>query len=162
MQRSLYFCKSWFAAKKIPIEVWTEAQAKAAHKVGRNYTVLADSLERPFCNLTVTPKAVFVDFLDEHLRAALSYQFQEMSAEHYFLTMAVHREYQGETDKVTHGTCYIFKQNGDVQIHRECFEPVYGLETASTRADVSSNYEPAPQFGQYENFMRKERQLRQT
>src|SRR4051812_40156336 len=76
MQRPIYFCKKWFAAKKYAPEVWTEEQAKDAHDNGRNYTVLVDSLERPLCVILVMANGIAVDFLDAHLREALSYQFQ--------------------------------------------------------------------------------------
>lgn len=159
MQRPIYFCKSWFAARKLTTEVWTEAQAKYAHDNGRNYTVLVDSLERPFCVILVMAKAVAVDFLDEQLREALSYQFQVVSPGRMFLTMAVHREFDGDEDKVTKGTRYTFTQEGKVQIRRETFLPDHSLEVANTEADVSSNYVQAPSFGEYEEFTRMERQL---
>jgi hypothetical protein len=158
MHRQIYFCKSWFAAKKMPTEVWTEAQAKDAHDNGRNYTVLVDSLERPFCVIVVMPKAVAVDFLDEHLREALSYQFQVVAPGRLFLTRAVHREFDGDEDKVTKGTSYKFTQDGKVRIDRETFLPAHSLEVANTEADVSSNYVPFPQFGEYDEFTRTERQ----
>lgn len=157
MRRQIYFCKSWFAAKKVATDVWTEAQAKAAHEEGRTYTVLVDSVERPGCAIIVGKKSVVVNFLDENLREALSYHFQDASPGRFFITMAIHREYEGMTDRVTHGTSYIFTRDGNVQIRREFFVPAHRLETAKTQADVSSNYATAPLFGMYEDFMQKER-----
>jgi hypothetical protein len=158
MQRPIYFCKKWFAAKKYAPELWTEAQAKEAHDNGRNYTVLVDSLERPFCAILVMANGTAVDFLDECLREALSYQFQVVSPGQLFLTMAVHREFDGNEDKVAKGTMYTFTQEGKVHIRRETFLPTHSLETADTQADVSSNYVPFPQFGEYEELVRMERQ----
>ena len=158
MHRPIYFCKKWFAAKKYAPEVWTEAQAKDAHDNGRNYTVLVDSLERPFCVILVMANGIALDFLDDHLREALSYQFQVVSPGQLFLTMAVHREFNGDEDKVIKGTMYTFTQLGKVHIRRETFMPTHSQETANTEADVSSHYVPFPQFGEYDEFTRMERQ----
>lgn len=159
MRRPIYFCKSWFAAKKLATEVWTEEQAKDAHENGRNYTVLVESIERPFCVILVMANGIAVDFLDEHLRKALSYQFQVVEPGRMFLTMAVHREFDEDGDKVAKGTSYGFSEDGKVRIDREAFLPDHSLEVANGQTDVSSNYVPAPEFGKYEEFMRMERQL---
>jgi len=159
MHRPIYFCDGWFTAKKFATEVWTEAQAKDAHDDGRKYTVLVGSIERPFCVIDVmTQKFIGVDFLDEHLRPALSYVFQVVSPGRIFLTRAVHREFNEDGDKVAKGTSYGFTEDGTVRIDRETFLPEHSLEVAHTEADVSSNYAAVPQFGHYEEFMRKERQ----
>jgi hypothetical protein len=158
MQRPIFFCKSWFTAKKLTTEVWTEAQAKDAHDSGRKYTVLVDSIERPFCIIDVmTDKFIGVDFLDERLRSALSYVFQVVAPGRLFLTRAVHREFDGDQDKVAKGTSYGFTEGGKVRIDRETFLPTHSLETANTETDVSSNYVPVPQFGEYDEFTRMER-----
>jgi hypothetical protein len=157
MDRKIFFCKSWFAAKHIPTEIWTESQARAAHESASPYTVLIDSIEKPFCVIDVTRDFVGVDFLDEHLREALTYHFQETSPGKLFLTMAVHREFESTADKVTNGTSYLFAEDGALQIRRESFVPSHKLETAKSQADVSGNYVPAPQFGEYDEFIRAER-----
>jgi hypothetical protein len=160
MQRPIYFCEGWFSAKKYAPEVWTEAQAKEAHINGSKYTVLVDSIERPFCIIDVmTSKFIGVDFLDENLREALTYQFQLVSPGRMFLTMAVHREFDGDDDKVAKATRYTFTEDGKLQIRRTTFLPDHSLEVAHGQADVSSNYEAVPEFGKYEAFMRMERQL---
>ena len=56
MKRSNFYCKSWFRAKKRPTEVWTEEQARSAHVNKQYYTVLVDSIERPYCFLEVADK----------------------------------------------------------------------------------------------------------
>ena len=158
MHRQIYFCKSWFAARKLTTEVWTEAQAKDAHDNGRNYTVLVDSVERPSCVIQVMAKALAVDFLDEHLREALSYVFQVVSPGKMFLTRATHREFHGDSDKVAKGSSYKFTEDGKLRIDRETFIPAHDLEVANGHTDVSANYAPVPQFGEYDEFLKKERQ----
>lgn len=159
MQRPIHFCDGWFAAKKFATEVWTEAQAKDAHHSGRNYTVLVDSVDRPSSVILVMARAVVVDFMDEHLREVVSYQFQVVPRDRMFLTRATHREFDGGTDKVAKGISYKFTENGKLRIDRETFLPEHNVEVAHGHADVSSNYEAIPKFGEYEAFMRIERQL---
>jgi hypothetical protein len=156
MKRNLYFCKSWFRAKKRPTEIWTEERARVAHANKQYYTVLVDSIERPCCFLEITEGGVGVGFLDEKLREYLSYGFQEIESNKLFLTMATYREFDGETDKVVKGTSYIFSVEGNVQIRRECFVP-HSLDIATLSADVSHNYSMKPEFGEYDDLTRIER-----
>jgi len=157
MDRSIYFCKSWFRAKKRPTEIWSEDQAKEAHANKQCYTVLVDSAEQPYCFLEISEKAVGVSFLDENLRESLSYDFQEMSPGKLFLTMATHREFVGDTDKVSSGTSYIFNQDGSVRVRRELFVPEHKLESSSSSIDIESNYARMPLFGEYDDLIRVER-----
>lgn len=156
MKQPIYFCKSWFRAKKRPTEVLSEEQARAAHAKKQYYTVLVDSIEHPYCFLEVTEKFVGVCFLDELLRETLTYQFQEVEPGKLFLAMATHREFEGEADKVVSGTSYMFDRDGTIQIRRELFSP-HRLETATSSADVSSNYASMPEFGEYEDLIQVER-----
>ncbi|MGH8038033.1 MAG: lytic transglycosylase [Pseudomonas sp.] len=151
------FCNSWFRAKKCPTEMWSEDQARAAHEKGLPYTVLVGAVECPYCFLEVAGNAVGVSFLDEHLRESLSYDFQEVESGVLFLTMATHRNFDGDKDRVLSGTSYIFGQDGAVSIRREFFNP-HKLETATSSADVAANYSPRPEFGYYDDLVRVERQ----
>lgn len=156
MDRQYFYCKSWFRAKKCPTEIWSDGQAKAAHENGKPYTVLVDSAERPFCFLEISEKAVGVGFLDDLLRESVSYDFQEVEPGKLFLTMATHRDFEDETDKVVSGTSYIFDQDGSIAIRREKFHP-HSVETATSTGDVSCNYASKPKFGRYEELIRVER-----
>ena len=62
-----------------------------------------------------------MDFLDNFGREYLRYQFQEAEQGRLFLTMATHREFVGETDRVKSGTTYYFKRDGFVTIETEDF-----------------------------------------
>ena len=156
MNRTIYFCKSWFRAKKKPTEIWSEEHASSAHVRKQTYTVLVDSAERPYCFIDVSEGVVGVGFLDEFLREPLTYAFQEVEPGRLFLSMATHREFDGSTDKVVNGISYLFEQDGSVKIRREYFDP-HRLETAESTVNVSSNYSPMPEFGQYDELIRVER-----
>lgn len=158
MKRKVYFCKSWFRAKKCPIENWSSEQAKTAHDQGLPYTVLVDSVEQPYCFLEVTENAVGVGFLDEKLRESLTYGFQKMESGGLFLTMATYREFINDTDRVANGTSYTFDRNGAVSIQRDIFSPEHKVETSSSVADVTGNYCAMPVFGEYDELIRVERE----
>src|SRR5450830_1467695 len=156
MKRNLYFCKSWFRAKKRPTEVWSEVQAKSAHINKKTYTVLVGAIEQPYCFLEISDGVVAVGFLDEFLRESLTYAFQEFEPEKLFLTMAIYREFDGNTDKVESGTSYFFERDGTVRMTRELFSP-HRVETSESKRDVSSNYSAVPEFANYEELIRIER-----
>jgi hypothetical protein len=156
MNRKLYFCKSWFRAKKHAIEMWTEEQAKAAHDAGQPYTVLVDSKDKPFCFIEVASNVVNVGFLDEFQREHLVYAFREVDKGRLFLSMATYRQFRDSTDNLAMGETYLFKVDGNVEISRTTFEP-RKREVAQNVVDVSGNYEAKPAFGEYEQVIRVDR-----
>ena len=156
MNRQIFFCKSWFRAKKKPTEVWSKEQAELAHTNKKTYTVLVDSVSQPYCFLDISDKVIGVGFLDENLRVSLTYAFQEVEPEMLFLTTAIYREFDGESDKVISGASYLFDRSGGVVIRKESFNP-HKLEIANSHADVSSNYSRVPSFGDYDELIRVQR-----
>jgi len=157
MERQVYYCKSWFRAKKRPTEIWAQEKAEKAHVEGLPYTVLVGSLEQPFCFLDVAKKSVGVGFLDMLLREALTYGFQEVEPGKLFLAMATYREFVGDTDGVANGTSYIFGRDGSVTIRRESFVPAQELTISTSIKDAGGHYSAMPLFGAYDDLIRVER-----
>jgi hypothetical protein len=156
MNRPIYFCKSWFRAKKKPTTIWSRDLAKSAHDNKQPYTVLVDSVDRPYCFIDIAAGVVGVGFLDNFLRESLTYTFQEIEPGKLFLTMATHREFDGDTDKVVSGISYLFDQDGSIEMRREFFNP-HRLEIATSTSDLSSNYSETPKFGHYDHLIQIER-----
>ena len=157
MTRPINYCKSWFRAKKKPTALWPEEQARAAHRSKQPYTALVGSTDRPYCVVDVADKVIGVGFLDARLRESLTYAFKEVEPGKLFLTMAVHREFEAGTDKVSIGVTYTFDQGGTVQIRRESFAP-HRVETATSSFDPAPGFAAWPAFGQYDDLIRIERQ----
>jgi hypothetical protein len=155
---NFFYCKSWFLAKKRPTEIWSEEQARRAHDERRPYTVLVNDLERPYAVIDVAGDTGFVGvtFLDDLLRESLSYHFKEVEQGNLFLSMATHREFDGDKDQVRLGDSYIFSQDGKLIIRKQSFNP-QSLEEANSSADVSGNYEKYPDFGSYDHLLKIER-----
>jgi hypothetical protein len=156
MKRPIYYCKSWFRAKKKPTEFWSDEKARAAHLNQHPYTALVGSAEQPDCFVNVADNVIGVGFLDSHLRESLTYAFKEVEPGKLFLSMAIHREFVDESDTVASGATYTFDQDGMVQIRREFFQ-IRRVETSASSFDPALNYVVKPEFGQYEDLVHIER-----
>ncbi|WP_394551390.1 lytic transglycosylase (plasmid) [Pantoea sp. SGAir0180] len=135
-----------------------EKKALKKHEAGEPYTVLIDSESTPSCFINIMRNSgwVSVSFLDEHLREYLLYNFQMLDVEKLFLSMAVYREFNDDTDLVINGTTYHFKEYGHTIIIEDNI-PSKTSERSETYSDVAKNYEQFPAFGQYDSLNRKER-----
>ena len=148
--------KSWFRARKRFTETWDEGRARKSHDKRELYVAVVGQSSSPACFVEINNDYIGVAFLDTSLREYLSYQFQELEPGRLFLTMATHREFEGGSDKVKSGTTYYFKQDGSVTIESEDFlTNTRSVKEAYT--DVSGNWEPYPQFGQYLSIIRENR-----
>lgn len=156
MNPLVYYCKSWFRAKKRPTEIWTEEQARSAHASRKLYTVLIGALDAPTCFLEVNDKFVGVGFLDRHVREFVYYAFKEVEPGELFLSTATYREFEGDSDAVSVATTYSFDRHGDVKMRRQSLNP-HRLEFSASIADVAANYAAWPEFGEYHDLTKVER-----
>ena len=156
MTRPIHYCKSWFRAKKKPTELWSEEKAEAAHRNRLPYTALVGSAEQPYCFVNVADNVIGIGFLDSLLRESLTYAFKEVEAGKLFLTMAIHREFEADSDQVASGVTYTFDRSGAVHIRREFFKP-HRVETATSVFDPTPNHAVWPDFGLYDHLVRVER-----
>ena len=102
MALPIYYCKSWFRMKKVATELLTETGAALRHSSGESYTALIGSKSKPSCFVEVLlgKGMVGVGFLDDRCREYLTYQFQCVGTDRLFLSMATHREFDGDEEKV--------------------------------------------------------------
>jgi hypothetical protein len=139
-------------------------QAKDAFDNRRLLTVVVRSGDQPAAFITFNDGYVGVSFLDPAVREYMVYDFVEKSPGRLFMTQAVHREYDGETDRVKSGTSYFFREDGGVTVERQDFtwtegqsSPVATVSTKETRVNVSGNWDDYPRFGEYDALLRLER-----
>jgi len=158
MSQNIFYCKSWSTGYKEPLKPLDERAASQLHSAGESYTALIGSETAPSCFVNVMKNKgwVSVSFLDNHLREYLLYNFRLLENEKLFLSMAVHRDFNGETDQVTNGTTYVFEESGHTVIREEKFNPHF-LDKSEMTADVTNNYDRFPEFGQYDSLIRTER-----
>jgi hypothetical protein len=134
----------------------TEVQARKRHEQGKLYTALLGDLMRPYCFLEFSAyRSVCVEFLDNSLRSIRAHSFQEERASELFLSGVTIRRYDGESQYVSSGDVYYFKVDGRLFIERYIGTPPIGsrlVSTEETTTDVSHNWEPFPEFGQYDGL----------
>lgn len=152
----VYYCESWFRGKKVAVNIWNATKAHTAYINQQLYTVLLGSLKTPRCFIESTGDAIGIGFLDNLLREHMSYEFQEKKHGTTFLSMATERKFKEDTDEVIWGITYYYDEDGHVSIEEEDFV-TNTLTSAETYLDVSSNWEPYPEFGEYESIARKDR-----
>lgn len=146
----------WSRVKKRLTETWDESQARKAHEKRKLYAGVIEQGAGPMCFVEINNNYVGVGFLDASLREYLSYTFDEVEPGKMFLNEATHREFEDGSDKVKSGTTYMFKQDGNVTIVSEDFLTNVRSDK-ETHADVSGNWEPYPEFGQYQSIVRENR-----
>ena len=152
----VHYCRSWFRARKRATDMCDEGRARSAHDSRQLYTALLGSATAPSCFVEFNMDYAGVEFLDHLLREGLTYAFQEKRPEKLYLSMATERKFDGDTDKVIWGITYYFDEDGHVAIEEEDFV-ADTLTKAETYLDVSANWEPYPEFGEYESITRKDR-----
>lgn len=70
--------------------------------------------------------------------------------------MVTYREFEGDTDEVVSGTLYLFKENGETVIRKKYIK-MNKVDESEKVSDVLKNYDIFPEFGKYDNLIKKER-----
>ena len=150
------FCEKWFRHRKKIIGPLNREKAKEFDKNKKSYTALIGNPMQPHCFIEINLGCYGVNFLDKHKRVYLSYSFEEQENEMLFLIEAVYIEYEGNTDNMLTHTNYWFSPDGIVKIGKS-EPPFQKVEVTEKKIDVVNNWEKKPEFGNYENLIKKER-----
>jgi hypothetical protein len=140
----------------------SEQDARRRHESGELYTVLLGDADAPFAVLEVRLEADFVGvhFLDEQRRKYLDYLFGRPAAARadgmLFLEQATHRVFDADGQPLA-GTLYVFDPSGLVQVEEKDYAK-REVERYKLEKDLSANWEPIPEFGNYESIARIERE----
>jgi len=150
------FCERWFRRKKRIIGPIKVEDALKLEKEGNPYTVIIGNPQHPDCFIEINSGSYGVSFLDEFKRDYFRYTFKEESNGMLFLYETIFREYNGESDSILTGTIYWFSPDGKVKIEKSK-APFKKAELIEKETDVSKNWEKKPEFGKYDNLIKKER-----
>jgi hypothetical protein len=152
------YCKGWSRHRKQPLEIWDEKKAHKAHDSGKLYAVLIGDPQKPSCFLEVHLKLKFIGvvFLDKYLRDYLDFSFKEKQPGKLFLKQVIYREYDADTDNVISAKTMYWEPDGKTQFEQADLVQNF-VDTGEGSMDVSINWEPIPEFGQYESIARFER-----
>lgn len=149
--------KSWFLAHRRFTEPWEESKARTAHERKQVYAAAISDGNRIVCVVTGHQHGFVVSFLDSLRREVLVFQFMEVSPGRLFLDVLTQREFDGETSRVKSGETYFFEPEGRIVINSQNFDTGQRTKEVMESADVSSNWEAYPAFGDYRSLTRPER-----
>jgi hypothetical protein len=131
-------------------------EAARRHSARRRYAVASGAIDSPDAVILMTGNSALIEFFDDNRDDYLSLQFQEKRPGELFLSMATYRKFRGG-EKPISAVTFTFEEDGSGRIVE------YDGATKGTKvrtvapANVSLNWEPYPQFGQYEGLLRVER-----
>jgi hypothetical protein len=152
---SVTYCEQWSRHYSYPHTPLTQEQARKRHEKGKLYTALVGDPARPCCFLEFSEfRSVCVEFLDGWLRSIRAYSFQEKRPGDLFLSAATLRQFAAGAANPHWGDIYYFDEDGRMVIHRAEITPKATtiVSREETTTDVSHNWEPFPEFGQYQGL----------
>jgi hypothetical protein len=159
MEQKITYCRRWSRYVGDMVDIWTKDKAIKMFNKGKPVGVILGDLDAPKYYLDVVSNMVAVDFLDDLKRPHTAYLFSKKGNK-LFLEKVNSFEYFGETDDLSATEMFLFQETGEVHIRRSKYKPNYS-ETAYTKADVTDCYEDIPVFGEYDAFLRFERNVQQ-
>jgi len=152
------YAERWLDGRPDDVEEIDDEEARRRHASGQLYTaILGDpSAPRAYVDVRLERGFVGVHFLDDDGRDYVTYLFgKQKGDDRMFLEQATWREY-GTGDDVRRGENYIFKRDGTIHIDVVNYEN-RERQGGDKEEDVSGNWEPVPEFGEYESVARLER-----
>jgi hypothetical protein len=135
-------------------------QARKHYEKSKLYTALVGDPVRPRCFLEFSAfRSVCAEFLDDTLRSVRDYSFQEKRPNEFFISVATLRQFAEGATEPHWGDIYYFMVDGGLTIVRYEVTPraTTEVEREETLTDVSHNWEPFPEFGQYEGLAKFDR-----
>ncbi|MGF0175137.1 hypothetical protein ACQF36_33115 [Streptomyces sp. Marseille-Q5077] len=157
------YCEQWNNLAETPMNPLTPEQAQARHGTGELYTAVAAPAGQSTPALRVEMRLetgyASVIFMDEYGRDTLDYTFTLIDGS-FFLETATSYSYGDSQERGGYADAdrtetYEFTTDGVIQ---RAIEDEDG-ESVENRhgVDVSSNWEPVPDFGTYSSLSRRER-----
>lgn len=135
----------------------TDKKARELFEAREIFTALILEEGEPESYIEFNDSYIGVFFLDDYYRAYLSYHFKEQENGKLFLSQAVYKEYEEETDNLEKTTHFFFEEDGTFKAKERDFVANTVGETKPKKVDVSVNWEPYPEFGKYESLLNEER-----
>jgi hypothetical protein len=130
-------------ARPLPLE-----QARALYDRRETHTALVLREGAPYAIVESHKDFVGVTFYDDQVREYLSYGFRELAPGRIFLEQANYWEYDGDRRDASTYTTYMFKPDFDKELKST------GIPR---QVDVSGNWEPYPEFGEYAGLLQTDR-----
>lgn len=178
----LEYCKSWFWGHRMTNNPITAKEARKRHDKRAEYTVLVGGAEHPLVVILLVKTLVAISFPDKLLRGQLEYHYSEKEPGRLLLSMAVRRVYcpatpemiarmeagrqhpdqpwsqfLADADRVLDGRSVKFSGDGKTFYGASRHGDARRLDLPGPIVDMSSQWEPYPEFGQYEHLLKRDR-----
>jgi hypothetical protein len=141
----------------------TESQAREIHRLRKpttTYAAIFGNPTSPTHRVKVTFGAQGLMFyepawIDTHGRKLIEYQFREIDGR-LFLSSAYEFWYEGDADRAVRKADSVFAPDGRVTVVKVDRKTMI-RSTRTLEYDVTGNWEPIPEFGDYDGVLAKER-----
>ncbi|MET4083685.1 hypothetical protein ABIB40_003657 [Pedobacter sp. UYP30] len=154
------YTKGWFRDQKRILKEYSIEDAKLYFLNRNPFAILIEKSGKEYCFVNINNKFLYVGFLDDLKREYLGYEFSEVESGKVFLKEVQFWEYDGDSDTKITSTRYRFTPDGQFGIEkRDNLKQEVERLTAKNKLDVSALYENYPQFGHYNEIIKKEREL---
>jgi hypothetical protein len=148
----------WSSGKRRIYNERTEAEAKKLHETREYYDIYVEEDGKPYCYIQINNDFIFVGFLDHLKRDGMAYTFSEKQPGKVFLKKVQGWKYQADTDKKMESIIFYFDEDGKVTIRNaDLVSNEVRIFESKEKLDVSSFYEPYPEFGKYEHLIKADR-----
>jgi hypothetical protein len=155
------YSERWSGFSVVPID---EATARTRHRPGAkdHYAVALGDPVQVVVEVNRELSYVGVVFPDRLMRPSIEFSFYG-EGDRLFLSHISEREYAGDGDadrnaKPTVGRSWTFGEDGSLRITTHNLVLKENLvETAKEPVDISSNWEPSPEFGDWASITRPDR-----
>ncbi|MBQ7775067.1 MAG: hypothetical protein IJ379_04015 [Lachnospiraceae bacterium] len=149
----IVYCEEWSLFKKQPHKILSEQDAKKKAAKEETYTAVLYEDDKVRYVIEVNKAFLTVRFYNDAFEYYLLYGFEKKD-DRLFLNMAYHYAYLDGEEQET--TLFNFKENGEMVAERRNY--ISGeVEEREGVVDVSCNWEPIPEFGDYHGVIRVER-----
>jgi hypothetical protein len=150
------YCERWVFLKKTTAGLLDEETARKRHENRLPYTALIGGKEDPDFVVSIGGEFVLVSFMDGQTRESLRYDFKEVRPSKLFLSRALHRTYDEDTDEILRVMTFVFHEDGRILMEE------HDLKTDSVQEreavdSVAENGDDYPEFGHYERLCRRDR-----
>lgn len=152
------YYNKWAPHQLRPIGPISKQEARDRHEARSTYCVVAsENDETSLVVLEWNADSVYVQFLDENGREFLCYDFVEEGTS-LFLQEAQHIEYDGDSRNRAYVHTFYFSPSGSLVIRKaDLLKDERFQSEPDEDHDVSPNWEPWPEFGEYQGLLKRNR-----
>lgn len=161
------YCETWSWRLRKPTDVMTAEQARSRHARGESYCVVIGDPSAPQAIIDVVPENSYIEvsFVDSAGRTHTAYGFSKVDSSKLFMTEVTVWSYpEGARSKSQASVVESLEYKPDGYLCRRVNDKSLDhiQKTEYTDVPVDVNWEPVPEFGQWESIARENRETPAT